>query len=60
MSGPSAPERKGPLTENAPEIDLVLDERFAPDRLLDREIELLGSVLPELVGELLQMFDKES
>ena len=40
-------------------IELVLREDFQPDRLLDREIELIGSVLPELVAELLRTQEKE-
>lgn len=56
MSGP-APNAKGPLADWA--IELVVKKDVRADRLLDREIELIGSVLPELVAELLQMPDKE-
>jgi len=56
VSGP-APNAKGPLTDGA--VELVLKKDFRADRLLEREIELLGSVLPELVAELLQTPEKE-
>ena len=56
MSGP-APNAKRPLMDWA--IELVVKKDVRADRLLDREIELIGSVLPELVAELLQIPDKE-
>ena len=40
-------------------IELVVNKDVRADRLLDREIELIGSVLPELVAELLQIPDEE-
>lgn len=37
-----------------PEIEVIFTEEFAPDGVAPQEIELLGSVFPELVAELIQ------
>lgn len=43
----------------APEIDLVFTEEFQLDRILPQEVELLGSLYPELIAELIQTEEKE-
>ena len=44
---------------NDPEVRVVLVKDFHPNRLLPQELELLGSILPELVRELIQMDEGE-
>jgi hypothetical protein len=45
--------------EPAPEIDLHFKEDFGADRILPQEIELLGSLYPELIVELVLTREEE-
>ena len=48
----------GPDDDPAP-VELVFRPDFRDDSLSASELEILGSVLPELIGELLQMTEDQ-
>lgn len=45
--------------EPCPEVELTFKKDFKPQRVAPREMELLGSLYPELVAELLQTGEEE-
>lgn len=59
MAEPPECDSERSADPNDPEVCVVLVKAFRPNRLLPQELELLGSILPELVRELIQMDEGE-